>query len=491
MTSLLGTVSLTATAVTLAFPALADFTAQEYWDYTLQSAQETGAEIRASSITRTDTGLIIEGLTLDSEIDGDRFALAMEGYTLNNHEDGGVTLLLPESQDLLIAFDGEDGAPVALQFTLTHQGFTSLMTGELSELNTVSSAQSLQIALTSTTVDGQAIDATAALDIKNLALTTEGITIDYSAPILYDLEAGSLEFAVALSLPEAGVSSAAMNRFDDLKTVLRATPADDPLDSTGLLEVKASGSQGTTQQSSPDTGTISYSSATGQIAYNGVVQDRFVALTAAVSDVQVDADVQRLPIGTIALEADVVSSEIGFPIAPADTTQNAALSFDVQGLKVSENIWRMFDPAAAVPRDPIALTLELDADLGITAKSEAPDFDELPVDIVPSALRIQTLFAAIGGATLAGTGAFAFDPSDFPLQPGQAPTPEGTLDLSLTGALELLQQLTNGGVITTEQAMGAQMMMGMMMREGPNGSLETQIETGADGSISVNGNRIR
>lgn len=490
MTSLLRTVPMTLSFVTLALPALADFTAQEYWDYTVEVAQEQGAEVRANSITRTDSGLIIEGLTLDSKIDGEHFGFAMEGYTLNNR-DGGVELLMPEDQEFLIVFEGEDGAPVSLQFTLTHQGFTSLVTGELSEMNAVSSADSLQFALTSATVDGKAIDVTAALDIKQMAMSSDGITIDYSAPFSYEFDAGSLDMSVALSLPEVGVSSASMNRFDDLSANISVTPAEDTDDWTGLMELSASSTQGATQQSSPDTGTLSYSSATGQVAYNGVLQDNFVSLSAAMSDVEIDADVQRLPIGTIGLEAAVVSSEIGFPVAPAPDPQNAALSIDIQGLKVSENIWRMVDPAAAIPREPIALTLEVDGDLAISPKATAPGPDGLMVDIVPSAMRIQTLFAAIGGATLAGTGAFTFDPSDFPLQPGKAPTPEGTLNLSLTGALDLLQHLTNGGVISTEQAMGAQMMMGMMMREGPNGSLETQIKTGADGSISVNGNRIR
>ena len=66
------------------------------------------------------------------------------------------------------------------------------------------------------------------------------------------------------------------------------------------------------------------------------------------------------------------------------------------------------------------------------------------------------------------------------------------MDLSLTGANGLLDKLIEMGFVSSQDAMGARMMMGMLAvpGEGPD-SLKSKIEINEQGQILANGQRLK
>jgi hypothetical protein len=85
------------------------------------------------------------------------------------------------------------------------------------------------------------------------------------------------------------------------------------------------------------------------------------------------------------------------------------------------------------------------------------------------------------GAALTSTGAFTFDNSmGFPMPLGEA-----TVDV--TGANQLIQGLIATGLLAEEDAMGAQMMMGMFMVPSGDDALTSKIEVKEGMQILVNG----
>jgi hypothetical protein len=103
----------------------------------------------------------------------------------------------------------------------------------------------------------------------------------------------------------------------------------------------------------------------------------------------------------------------------------------------------------------------------------------------PLTLDIRELAVSAAGALLTGSGAFTFDNAS-----GQ-PVPAGEANVTLTGGNTLIDGLIAIGVLTEEDAGGARMMMAMFMDATGDDVLTSKIEAKADGSVSVNGQRVQ
>jgi len=107
----------------------------------------------------------------------------------------------------------------------------------------------------------------------------------------------------------------------------------------------------------------------------------------------------------------------------------------------------------------------------------------------PRALRLPEIALQLGPASLRGDG--AFDIPAGPMGVPDATRTEGRLDLRAAGLNGLLQQAMAAGALTTEQMMGAQMMLGMFAVQGEGDSFTSRIELLPGGGLMVNGARLR
>jgi hypothetical protein len=101
--------------------------------------------------------------------------------------------------------------------------------------------------------------------------------------------------------------------------------------------------------------------------------------------------------------------------------------------------------------------------------------------------EIKALNLKIAGAELQTTGSAIMDSSQFP------PVPEGTVNISLTGAQGLIGKLTEIGLIPEQNVMMIQGMTAMFFRPGDGGEdhLISVIEMTKDGHIKANGMQIK
>jgi hypothetical protein len=67
----------------------------------------------------------------------------------------------------------------------------------------------------------------------------------------------------------------------------------------------------------------------------------------------------------------------------------------------------------------------------------------------------------------------------------------GVFELRATGITGLIEQAIGAGIVTMEQAMGAQMMIGMFTTPGPGDSLSARVEAREGGALFVNGTQMR
>jgi hypothetical protein len=177
------------------------------------------------------------------------------------------------------------------------------------------------------------------------------------------------------------------------------------------------------------------------------------------------------------------------PVVATEAAGDYALKMKLTGLTVNEETWALFDPGAALPRDPADLSIDLGGKAVVDFIALMAAEGEAMAEVAPPApetLDIRDLTLKVAGATFTGTGAFTFDNSM------GVPMPIGEANVSLTGGNALIDGLIATGLITNEDAMGVRMMMGGFMSPGANpDELTSKIEAKAGGEITVNGQRVQ
>jgi len=193
-----------------------------------------------------------------------------------------------------------------------------------------------------------------------------------------------------------------------------------------------------------------------------------------------------------------IGSSFAIPVMKSDTAQPAALKLNIDGLQISDSLWKMFDAEGKLPHDPANILLDLSAQLkplvDLFDEAQMAEFEKThkvgdgPTSSPPfeaDAAKINALQVKALGADLTGTGDFTFDNS------GPAPKPTGKVDLSLTGATKLMDTLSSMGLLPADQVMGYKMMLGMFTVPKGDDAVTSKLEFKDDGGIYANGQRLQ
>ena len=191
------------------------------------------------------------------------------------------------------------------------------------------------------------------------------------------------------------------------------------------------------------------------------------------------------------ISMDEVAMSFGMPVVTAEPA-DYGLGIKFTNLVIGDAVWGMIDPGAVLARDPI----NLDIDLSGKAKIDVLDLMEseengTPPKSMPELISadINTLALNLAGAAMTGTGAFTFDNSLVAM--GGPPMPLGVADLRLSGGNKLVDGLVAMGILSSDDAMGARMMMAMFGKPEGDDVLTSKIEAKEGGAIFVNGQRIQ
>ncbi len=259
------------------------------------------------------------------------------------------------------------------------------------------------------------------------------------------------------------------------------------------IEVAVTGASGDFDLSTASSGgAIEVSIDEGGLAY---------ALSATGSRASVRGGGLPVPELSYALESSAI--DILVPILAGAGAQPFALSVALQGLVLDDAVWALFDPGTILPRDPASVTLDLAGTATLPQDLlPAPDGDGDDTDTgagVPEpeaeaptlrTLTVEALSLSAAGARLDASGAFDAPEDGTPALPG-LPALAGTLSIDLAGAEGLLDALVTMGVLPQEQAAFARGMLGFVARPTGADSYATELDLGADGSVTANGMALR
>ncbi|RWR10913.1 DUF2125 domain-containing protein [Paenirhodobacter populi] len=497
-----------AIVMALAGGAAQAVTADEVWDIWQRQYSGAGYSVAAAARDRQGDTLVLRDVALSSHTDSAQFDMTVPEIRLREIGDGRVEVTFsPEARGQSTATP-EDGTPVTMDMVWQQRDSMAIVSGTPDNLGYDVTSPEVSVEMTETPpaptpgADGAPAqlspDASPRLRTKITAqdivgnhlltgdaqqqqqsqVTVKSVQIDASGADADSDNGFTLTGAVAdlvMSgrnlLPRGAMSTdmdAALSAGMQMDADMRYGASDFTVETTsdeGPMTIRARAAGGNLDMAlSPQA-----------MRYAGGNTDATLEMTSS-----------KLP---APLSATLASTnfDLSGPLAKSDTPQPFTAKLGLTDLRLSDTAWQILDQAGRLPHDPATVTLDLTGMarplVDLFAQGPAAPAQGLPVEV--SQLDINTLHANAAGAELTGTGALSFDNSQ------GLPVPDGTVDLSLTGGVKLLESLSEMGIVQRDQIMLARMLLGLYAVPSGDDAYSSQIEFRPSGEILANGQRIR
>ncbi|WBU52937.1 DUF2125 domain-containing protein [Paracoccus sp. SCSIO 75233] len=199
----------------------------------------------------------------------------------------------------------------------------------------------------------------------------------------------------------------------------------------------------------------------------------------------------NIPDEMLAVGYSATSSEfdVMFPMAADPEPQDFSFDFALDGLELSDEVWAMFDPQAALPRDAAALNIDLDGQMtvAINLMDNEAMMQAMEAPMSLNSLKINNVDLSAVGVNLGLTGDIELP------EGGPMPTPVGIISGRVEGLNALLDTLVSAGMVPQDQMMGMRMMMAMFVKQDPSDAnvMTSEIEFRESGEILANGQRVK
>ena len=484
--------------------AFADITPEDVWANMQASYAAMGLEVSGTATRSGETLTITDGaVTLTYPVIGGQMVATLPQMGLIAQGDGTVRVLTPDTYVISVTGDvPEEEAQFAIDVAISQNGSGTIASGDPGDITYVTDSGALQVLVTSTEMAGE--DASFTLEYKSDGSATStrvtegdplmivGNSVETGASTRFVMNGGGMSQE---SVTEGGSAAVefSMALPSDMN-ILNLTPAlASGLALSATVATGPSSSRTTTtvdgMAPSEQVQNMGNGSATMSLDASGLSLD---ASYAEFDAVITQPDMIPFP---IAFSGTGAGGRFAIPMIASEEPQGFVYALNINGLEIDDMIWGMVDPGATLDRSPIDLALDLQGDLqwnldtlDFAAYETLGMSGEMPV--LPLSARIETLALTALGASVTGTGAFTFDPTDMATFPG-VPRPEGSAKLSATGLNGAIDQLVAAGLLPEDQAGMGRMFMGMFSQSTGEDSLETEVVITGDGGVILNGQPIR
>ncbi|EEE37761.1 hypothetical protein RKLH11_1598 [Rhodobacteraceae bacterium KLH11] len=486
--------------------AFADLTAADVWAdwqaYLGGMGYNVSGDQSVSGNVTTITNMAMAMSVPDT--DG-TFEVTVPEMTLTENGDGTVNIDFPDSFPMTISGESE-GEAFSADLLYTEDAMEMVVSGSPDEMTYDYSANSMGFALDSIETG----DETISQDMLNLNVQMNDIAGSSQMKIgeLRDLAqqftADSLTYDIAFNEPDSEDTGRFNGKLDQL-TFEGDSLIPLELDPGNIEDIYDAGfaASGTFTYASGNTeiaGTaegeaFSLSSSSEGGAFTGSIDAQRLVYDLTQNSTKLAVTTADLP---FPIEIAMANAGLKFelPVQASDEVQPFGFGLNLTDFTMSDVLWSIFDPAAALPRDPATIALDATGTAKVLTDFMDPEaVEELELsDAAPGelhSLKINELLISLVGAQLTGNGDFAFDNSNTEAFDGM-PAPSGIANLKLVGANALLDKLIGMGFVSENDALGARMMMGLMAVPGEEpDTLNSRIEFTEDGQILANGQRIK
>ncbi|MEM1431326.1 MAG: hypothetical protein AAGG09_17870, partial [Pseudomonadota bacterium] len=402
-----------ATLCLLPFSALA-LTPQEAWDRWKEQAEATGMSIAVGAEDASGDGLTVSNVAFSQDLDG--ATLAGTIAELRFADAGGGTVTVSVSEQIPMTLNGvdEDGVAYDAAMTLRAPGFTYTVTDGPSDGTDASyDVPEMTLVLDSISEDGEPLDFTLTASLTEISGTyvasgddlPEVESATSAAQLSFDIsgsdpDEGTFDFTMTMAdiaSASTAVGMSMFNMMDDPETLIESGMSAQTQGSAGTIEMNVS------VQDSPETFDLQVTMGGGEGSAS-VGADR-IEYDVAYNDLAFTASGSEIPFPQVTGMLGQSQTQISIPTGSTDEVEPLAFLMALRDLSLGEEIWSMFDPSGALPRDPATLVIDLAGQARVLTNLFSTDFeesDEMPAEF--EQVDINELRLSVAGAELTGEG---------------------------------------------------------------------------------------
>jgi hypothetical protein len=496
-------------SLAVAFPALADISAQEVRDQLFGYYETFGYEVSVGSEEMSNGVLTITDLKVALSIpeEDSQIVIGITEFSLRETGDGAVAIEVPAAMANRVGFvdSGREVASAIVESKLVN--YQGLVSGDVDNIRVQSTLDSMSMIVDSVNVGGGEFPVT--LDLNFGALDSDytiALDADDQRTISTDFDLASIDVVAAAAEPGGGDGffSLTANVQDivssgDVSMKNVADMAENPLAIFGagfLVDVAVELGKSNFDVAFKDRGTnfAATASSTGGL-FDAVFSKDVIAYEIVQQGVDVTLNSSDIPFPSVKFAYDELAFGFEVPLAQSDEPSDFNINAALRGLTVGDPIWAMIDPGQTIPRDPATVAVEANGKVLVLVdlldEEVLENLDDMAAPpMLPVSLDLSELLVSFGGALLEGDGAVTVDLATAKMIAG-VPLPVGEVNLSLKGGFGLMDNLIGLGLIPPDASMGIRAMLGVFAKPMGDDHFETKVEFTPEGGILANGQRIQ
>jgi len=485
----------------LSTPAWADITADQVWQNWKALSQGYGQTLTVASEDRAGDTLTVSGVVLTSAIEGSETKASIDTIAFRETGEGTVEVTMSPQYPVTLSMTDPEGQTAVLNILVDQPGLRVLASGTEVETRYDIAAPIVNLGLSAPASETTPAETTGNLAIAGLA-GTYTVSTDTQSRVASNLNADSVGLTLAIVDPTPGtggttnVTANVVGLTSTMQGVLLSPEQMEDMSAALATGFSTDGTFGYDSANlafdaagAADTAKVSSTFGAGTLTF-GISKDR-LAYGGTASAMKMIASGTGIPFPELVVSFADTAFDLMMPVSKSDTPQDFRVLLRLADLAVSDEVWAMFDPAGALPRDPATLVIDTSGKakwLVDIFGPEAATMETAPGEL--HALDIGDLTLRAMGAALTGVGGFTFDNSDTTTFGGM-PLPTGKLDLTISGANALLDRLSQTGLLPQDQVMGARMMMGLFARPGEEADTLTSTLEFRDKGFFANGQQLQ
>ena len=484
--------------------AFADVTPEEVWENWQAMSTSTGQELTVGGSARNgDTLDVTDILIITKDPMGGSASVSFDTLSFKDNGDGTVTVLMPESYPMNMAFPPEaDGTgPGSMKLTISQPGMTIIASGSVTDTNYDFTAPTGSIKLDEVTdASGKVLDTKAevtmteasgkyvvhregdktaldtAFSVKSLALNIEGEDPETSGKGTGTLSLADVTMTMKGNVlgPDVMENMAvALNSGFTMDMALgfgAMSFSVDAVDATGPTKVSLDATDG---------------------SMNLALNKESLTYGVGLAGMKLVVSGPEIPFPQVEVGLGEFAFNVMMPVSKSDEPQAFSYLTKFVDLTTSEDIWGLFDPVGSLSRDPVTFVVDVKGMGRWYQDITDPSFDIESVDLPGEldSLDLTLLQAKAAGADVTANGGLTFDNSDT-VTYGGAPKPTGKVTVNIKGVQALIDNLIAMGILTDDDAMGFRMVLAMYARPGAGADeLVSELEF-KDGGFFANGQQV-
>ncbi|MBD9526634.1 DUF2125 domain-containing protein [Paracoccus sp. PAR01] len=521
-------------------PALADVTPEQVWQSWIDYYESVGYSVAEGSRDKAGSTLTVHDVLIAGGADTGRMSMKLPQVVLTDDGNGKVSTVFAEELSVNLEGEEPEGSNYAIPMTVRIPGNRITTSGAPEDMTHEFDYPTIDLTTTTITTEGTQTPLPMNFALTNstgtfhvvsgtpnkydYAMNTEALTFNGDVT---DDQDGKVKFAGSLDgLKSQGSMSAPgdfTNMEEEMDAALKAGLAMDGNFEAGAVNATFDYS-GMDENGQPSTGTGTYQGKGFDAAFSLSQDGMGYRVGSKAMDFSLTSPQIPFPV-SYAIESG--SMDLKLPVSQREEAQPFSFAYALTGVTMAEDIWKMFDPQASLPRTPASLELDLSGLMKVTrdlfampeadetvpaddtdsatAEGVAPDApaddaqaeaetdamdDEVaaePSGFEPVEMRINKFALDLLGAKANATGELKATDG------GSLEAPIGQIHAEYEGVNTLVDTLGSIGLIPQDQMMGVRMMLAMFAKpvEGSTDKMATDLEFKEGGAIFANGQQIK